>query len=499
MKVRLMFADRDFDGGFQPPPRVAVLSSDLELETLFDAMAGKDPLIADAARSALFQSLAKPEEILYRQDALKDCIRDPAVVREVYRIAAEAIENRRNYWWGISGTNMSSVLSTSVELLQMFAGQLRRLRRLADAPAEFESAGFRNLLSMLRAELSDEYFDLVETHLNELKFRNGVLVRAELGSYNQGVRYALCRQPDRRRYRLKWRLTPGVTVSPRDENGCADLSKRRERAMNGAADTLAQSAEHVLLFFTLLRAELAFYVGCLNLYDRLCAKGEPIAFPQICEGRDIRHTFRGLYDVSLSLITNGRVVGNRIDASGKELVVITGANQGGKSTFLRSVGQAQLMMQCGMFVGAEAFEATLCSGVFTHYKKEEDPAMKSGKLDEELGRMSDIADEIKPRALILFNESFSATNEREGSEIARQIVRALLDNQIRVYFVTHFYDLAHSFYVLGRSEYLFLRAQRAKDGSRTFRLSEGEPLKTSYGDDVYKKVFNKISELSGRG
>jgi hypothetical protein len=51
--------------------------------------------------------------------------------------------------------------------------------------------------------------------------------------------------------------------------------------------------------------------------------------------------------------------------------------------------------------------------------------MKSGKFDEELSRMSDIADDMTSNSMVLFNESFAATNEREGSEIGRQIVCAL--------------------------------------------------------------------------
>ncbi len=66
-----------------------------------------------------------------------------------------------------------------------------------------------------------------------------------------------------------------------------------------------------------------------------------------------------------------------------ELLIITGANQGGKSTFLCAVGLAQVMMQCGMFVAAESFSANVCDGIYTHYKREEDASMRSGKLDEE--------------------------------------------------------------------------------------------------------------------
>ncbi len=101
-------------------------------------------------------------------------------------------------------------------------------------------------------------------------------------------------------------------------------------------------------------------------------------FPYYFGLNEREHCFQGLYDISLSLILEQRVVGNSIKAAGKDLIMITGANQGGKTTFLRSIGQAQLMMQCGMFVAAEFFSANLCEGIFTHFKREEDDKMKSG-------------------------------------------------------------------------------------------------------------------------
>jgi DNA mismatch repair ATPase MutS len=170
-------------------------------------------------------------------------------------------------------------------------------------------------------------------------------------------------------------------------------------------------------------------------------------------------------------------------------VMITGANQGGKSTFLRSVGLAQLMMQAGMFVPAESFRANVCAGVFTHFKREEDASMTRGKLDEELNRMSEIADTITPSGLLLCNESFASTNEREGSEIARQIVRAMVEAKVKVFFVTHLYDLASSLCRRQLQTALFLRAERKPDGARTFRVLPGEPLPTSYGEDSYRRIF----------
>jgi len=143
-----------------------------------------------------------------------------------------------------------------------------------------------------------------------------------------------------------------------------------------------------------------------------------------------------------------------------------------------------------MFVPAESFSANVCTGLFTHYKREEDTSMKSGKLDEELSRMSIIVDEISPNSMVLFNESFAATNEREGSEIARQITCAFLEKRIKVFFVTHQYEFAHDFHGRNLENTLFLRAERKTDGGRTFKVIQGKPLQTSFGKDVYHKVFD---------
>lgn len=153
---------------------------------------------------------------------------------------------------------------------------------------------------------------------------------------------------------------------------------------------------------------------------------------------------------------------------------------------------AQLMMQCGMFVGADSLTANVAAGVFTHFKREEDTGQARGKLDEELARMDGIVDRLSPSALMLFNESFGATNEREGSEIGRHVVQALLKAGIKVVFVTHMYDLAGVMAEQDDESMLFLRADRGS----TFKVVEGAPLPSSYGADLYRRVFTTTEEGS---
>jgi DNA mismatch repair ATPase MutS len=495
MKAFLLYRDRDFDLQQKLPSNEAALCRDLELATLFDAMAQGDAFLCEVARKVVLLGSSEIDTILYRQDVLRDCVENAGVVREMYGIAVEAIERERKYFFGLFSRYPAGILHRSVDVLQMLVAVLKKLRRIAEEHRDtFASAGFAALFAMLRRELDDDYFAIIDAHLRQLRFRGGVLISAEPGKGNKGANYVLRRLPAREQS-WKYRIFGpkpreySFHLHPRDEAGAKALSELRDRGLNLVANALAQSTEHILSFFAMLRTELAFYVGCLNLRGRIARKGEPLSFPLPVAAALRRHTFAGLYDVCLSLSMERQVVGNEADADGKELVIITGANQGGKSTFLRSIGVAQLMMQCGMFVPARSLCANLACGIFTHYRREEDAAMESGKLDEELGRMSDIADAVGPNALVLFNESFAATNEREGAEIARQIVAALAEKRIKVFFVTHLYEFARAFYDRAPREALFLRAERRADGTRTFKLSEGEPLATSYGPDLYGKIF----------
>jgi DNA mismatch repair ATPase MutS len=497
MKAFLMYKDQDFDPRRKLPWNASELIDDLELDALFDAMSRRDQLLFEVAKSTLLSSLTNdPTTILYRQDILKDCLRNPFIVRGIYHLAARVMKSEKEHYWSFLSDYPSAILDRSISVLKMLVTALKELRNIVTVQAaKFQSEGFTMLFSTLKTELSDEYFAAIQNHLKALKFRNGVLISAELGLGNKGANYVLCQSQKEDQSWIEQvlpdRLSGGVIhIHPRDEAGAKALSELRDRGIHLVANALAQSVDHMVSFFDMLRTELAFYLGCLNLHERVSQMGEPLSFPLPVAARERRFSCKELYDVCLALNIQRKVVGNDMNADDKQLVIITGANQGGKSTFLRSVGLAQLMMQSGMFVPAESFSANVCSDIFTHYKREEDPTMKSGKLDEELSRMSQIVDNLRSRSLLLCNESFAATNERKGSEIARQIVTALLEKQIKTFFVTHLYQLAHGFYQKKNASALFLRAERQPDGERTFKLIEGEPLQTSYGEDLYKGIFS---------
>jgi MutS domain V len=496
-----MYPDEDFFLGGSRIKYATDLIQDLRLETLLHAMAGNDDFIFSVAKDAMLASLQKPHLISYRQRILVDCMNCPDVVRALYEMAVDAIEGERKVWGWVSGTYPEGTLHRCRDVLDLFVNQLKKLKRAGEEyRGSFKSEGFGRFFDMLARELDDEYILLAEEHLRRLSFRDGTLMEARLGDGNKGTHYTLLKPPgegpswfQRLRFGLEQWVNssqPDLTyeVHDRDEAGYRALSDLKSRGISSIAVALAQSTDHILSFFSALRRELAFYLGCINLRDQLLQKGEPLCIPQPMPANSEMLTTQGLYDACLSLGIPERCVGNDIEAENVSVVMITGANRGGKSTLLRSIGLAQLMMQSGMFVPATSFRSSICSGIFTHFKREEDALMKSGKFDEELGRMSAVVDELTPYSMLLLNESFASTNEREGSEIARQIVSTLKEVHVRVCYVTHMFTLAQSLY---RSDgnVLFLRAERLSDGQRTFKLNVGEPFPTSFGQDLYARIF----------
>jgi len=519
MKAYLMFKNTDYNLQQKLPWNEQALIQDLELNTMLNAMAQGDKFLLEVAKSAVLSGLNNDvDTILYRQDILKDCLKNSSIIRDIYNISVESIEKERKNYWGILYKHPSNILHRSLDVMEMFMVRLKELRVIADKHYEkFESGGFRRLFAMLQKELDDEYFICIQNQLKELEFRQGILVSASLGKGNKGSNYTLRKFQtkklswfmlllddfilrQRQEGKMQWLTSlfpeePGVYtfyINSRDESSIRAFSQLKDEGINSVANSLAQSCDHIMGFFRMLQLELGFYIGGLNLYDQLANLREPVSFPKPVSAGQHIHSAKGLYDLCLALTMNKKIVDNDLTADNKNLVIITGANQGGKSTFLRSIGLSQLMMQCGMFVAANMFTSNICDSLITHFKREEDITMTSGKLDEELARMDIIVNNLTSNSMLLFNESFAATNEREGSEIARQIVSVLLEKNLKVFFVTHQYEFAHGFYEMNKNYFLFLLAGRQTDTTRSFKLSEGEPLQTSYGEDLYHNIFSKV-------
>jgi DNA mismatch repair ATPase MutS len=506
MKAFLLYPDQDFQISQTDPSHAKELTEDLSLDVLFDAMAGEDKFIHSIVRAVVLNGCRTPDDMIYRQDILKDCMAYHDEICRLYDTACRAEENREghlllSYMSTPDYTVMASV--RSMETMLLF---LRLLQEQAASLGQYShSAGLSRFCRMICEELSQSYLDEMESYLKKLRFRQGICLNGNTGECLRSDFYELRDiQESKKSFWRRWiperKNANTFEIDPRDESGFRALSEIRNQGMEALAWSVSKSQEHIFQFFKSLKKELSFYIGCLNLEKKLETLGAVWSFPVIGPKNTVKMQFSGLYQISLALHEGRAVSGNTVDASGKNLIIVTGANQGGKTTFLVSVGQAFLMMQCGMFVGAQNFSARV-SAVYTHFKREEDESLERGKLDEELHRLSAVVDCIHSGDLILMNESLASTNEAEGSAIAEQVIEALTQMGIRVIFVTHFFQFSGQRYQMKRDSDLFLRANREADGSRSFRLVTAPPLTTSFGQDIYRKIFENadITEVLKSG
>src|ERR1700728_799122 len=135
MRPRLLYRDRDFelpeilfrpvhyarDGEGSPklPALTRSLIQDLELDTVLNAMSGGDRFLLAAAQKGLLESMVEPEAIGYRQQVLEDCLRQSAIVQQLYALSGEALERRDSSWMGLTDRHPDGVLHRWVEALNI--------------------------------------------------------------------------------------------------------------------------------------------------------------------------------------------------------------------------------------------------------------------------------------------------------------------------------------------------------------------------------------------
>ena len=307
------------------------LKRDLGLPILFEAMAAADEFVYGAAESVVLSGAADVETILYRQAVLGDCLKNRDIVRDLYSIIGETLgEEKKSSLW-FSHQSPSTVLHTAIGALDLLLSALGRIRDILSArSSDFASTGFASLVRTLNVEVGDDFLEYAGNHLHELKFGGGALVGADLGVGCKGRNYRALK-PGRKGMaeRLRERKNSlTVQIPDGDEAGSRALEELRDRGINRVADSLARSRDHVLGFLGVMRFELAFYIGCINLHERLAGIGMGLCLPLPARPEERAHRGKGLYDICLALTLGGPVVGNDLEADGRSLFVVTGANQG---------------------------------------------------------------------------------------------------------------------------------------------------------------------------
>ncbi len=430
-------------------------------------------------------------EIKRREVIFKDFLNQEKEFKCFYALLSDNCNYIESKFIGIIENSPSSVVSSSTFLLEKILIVINELVDFINITKDkIVSKDLKELFQYVNSNFNENYIMQLGLIIEKFKFKHGMFVSGNLDNNMDLADFEIFDQETDLKERMKWKFSEKIILTQNDDRVVKEYIRQTDMALLKYANKLARLTKDLLEFLKDLRFQFSFYIGGLNLALAIKEKKKEIIFPRIIEGNNYLE-FNGLYDLSLLLNINNEVVCNDFDLSNKLVIIITGANQGGKTTFIRSIGQAYILSQMGFNVNADSFHFSLKANVFTHFNKEEDKEMKSGKLDEELGRLSKIVDLITPNSLMLFNESFSSTYEKDASKISFDVLKAFKEKNITSYFVTHLYELSNILKEQQLDNTIFLRANRSNDGTRMFRLAIGESLQTSFASDLYLKIFKE--------
>ena len=191
--------------------------------------------------------------------------------------------------------------------------------------------------------------------------------------------------------------------------------------------------------------EIQFYLATLEYVARFERAGLPFCYPSV-SASDKAVRARDAYDAALAhglLAGGGSVVCNDFELRPQERIfVVTGANQGGKTTFARTFGQLHYLAALGCPVPAREAALYLFDQVHTHFEQEEDVRTLRGKFQDELMRMHDLLEHTTDRSIVILNEALTATTSHDAALVGRQVLSRLLEHDVLGVWVTFIDELA---------------------------------------------------------
>lgn len=430
------------------------------------------------------------ETIAYRQAIMQDFMRYP----EIETLANTELQPLTVQLARMEKTNLSHddevrKVAWRMELLKIYVQSVRILERIfCSGQREFRSEGLLRLRKMITEIIGDPSFHELEGLLPKLgdNIRSvqsvtlGVNLDDEMRPC-EAVLLSVQEKPIKKRGLLSGLFGTrtnedsyygiGTFYSIMKDNSAGtldaaimrDLSLVMHDTFKHLADALARYERVEASFLFELMPEIAFYIGGCHLAGKLTASGLPVCFatPRPAEERCMHVS--GLYDVSFAIRVmsdtgltklDNVVVTNELtmdDRAGR-IAILTGANQGGKTTFTRALGLAQLMFQAGLPIGGVSGEISPVDNIYTHFPELEKNSVSEGRLGEECVRLETILPRLSEKSLILMNESLSSTSHQECLFIATEIMRYMRRVGCRALFATHIHELAENIPELNREE-----------------------------------------------
>lgn len=495
----------------------------------------------------LLTELCDDEEIIgYRQDILNDFLNVPALLPTLYDAITKMLTNDRTSISQIESIDSFTALKGQISSLDCYISCADRLNEFFDGnKGSIKSQGLGKLLSYFEnISKSGEYAHLKECMAElhralENRIRSVTVainfdeemkpISAGVTGYSDkpaGTKPSLF---DKILYRgaqfpenvikgkLYTKYVPTKSIAKEedineiDKAVFSELEKITDRYIRTLSEALSSYKKISFEEIYAVESHLDFYGGAVRFIEGAKAREIKMCRPKILPPKSRRAHIKGLFDAAFYK----RISSAEHDKKGDALIVrndisfddnarfyiLTGANNGGKTTFVRAVGICQLLAQAGLYVPAEECEISICDFIYTCFPKEEKIGINSSRFTTEIKEFTEISKTATDKSLLLMNESLQSTTPKECVDIASELTRIFAIIGVKGIFATHLTDIAFMCGEINsdpdvRSKLKSIVVEiNEQTGERKYKVSEGMPTQISFAKSVFQKYGIDISRI----
>lgn len=434
-KPHSIFYEYGGDRGIPDPPDCL---ADLLLDHILDAIAADD--VSGDLRRMFYARARNTDEVAYRQRVFRDLACDQTRLSiETFTRAVATVRDHLG-----RATKLWHPLQRQGWFLQAIDVYCRAVERLRDelSSADLNSSGLREFRCYLYDYTdSPEFLSLrnetesISAAMQQIRYTVHITgLHVHVDHYRDEPDYSaqLARVFDRFRHEAAKDYHVRIPDYP-------DMNHVEEQILDRVArqhpDRFQRLSAHCARYTNFVDPtldrfanEIRFYLSYLHFIEQFIDAGLPFCYPTVTP------TFRGIYAedaFDLALAAKQRSEGdspvqNDFRLTGRErILVITGPNQGGKTTFARTVGQLAYLAALGCPVPASSATLMLPDRIFTHFERQEHLTHLHGKLDDELLRIHEILASATNCSMIIMNESFSSTTIVDALQISTEVIHRI--------------------------------------------------------------------------
>lgn len=516
MSFSLLFP-AEFPAYRSTPP---VFFEDLQLEGIFRAIVSK--YMEFDIRKYFYTIPDSPETVRYRQEIYRDLEHNAAMLSGLKQYTNRLLACEKCFRLSRQAEDQLKKGSYLLLTCQNYLEALKLLQKTL-LGADLSSRGFAKCRGLLQQKFADPDFQkfdrAVSTSFSQMEqLQLTLLVREQeisvLEDDTEADRRSVPQQLKRliRAFDVRtdeaWEQAPDdvtnlfpapLETSPLEDRIVDILKKSRPSVFSMLREFASFSFSPEEDSFVQLKNELCFYLSFYEFEQQLAAAGYELHVPETRKEGSVEIT--GVYDLALAWkdrFSGTSVVPNDISyREGKSFLVITGPNQGGKTTLARAVGQCIYFMLMGLKAPCQSMKAPFFERILTHFEVEESVETGAGKLKEELQRLKPMMTMYADHSFVILNELFTTATTYDAGIMAKKVMDHFTRHGCLGIYVTHIQELADETTQDGIQS-MVAQVDEHDASVRTFKIKPMKAQGLGYSDHIVKKYGLDAEQVAQR-